>query len=68
MVAQKPPKLDHACRACRLGRFHKLPASGQFERTSRVGQTIYSDIVGKLEMSYPGLYRYVCTFLDDHAC
>lgn len=49
----KLSKLDHPCRACQLGKFHKLSFPGHFDRTSLVGGTLRSDIVGKLEMSYP---------------
>lgn len=53
------------CRACVLGKAHKQPFSGQFHPASIIGEIVHSDIVGKLEMSFPDHYRYFCTFLDD---
>lgn len=62
------PKLtasSDSCRACSLGKAHKLPFHSHFKQTSSVGELVHSDIMGKLEMSYPNRYRYVCTFTDD---
>lgn len=64
------PKLgmmDHVCRACRLGKAHKLPFKGKFTRALEVGDIVHSDIVGPLEASYPDRYRYFATFQDDHS-
>jgi len=64
------PKLtssEEVCRACRLGKAHKLPFPGHFRRTSKVGELVHSDIMGKLEPSFPDRFRYVSTFLDDHS-
>jgi len=63
-VPELPTMMD-VCRSCRLGKAHKLPFHGHFQKTSRIGEVIHSDIVGKLDLSYPSRYRYVCTFLDD---
>jgi len=64
------PKLcpmEGVCRACRLGKAHKLPFPGHFRRASAVGDIVHSDIVGPLELSFPDGFRYVSTFLDDHS-
>ena len=58
---------DDVCRACRLGKAHKLPFSGHFNRAAVVGDILHSDIVGPLELSFPDKYKYVSTFLDDHS-
>lgn len=63
----KLAKLEEICRACRLGKAHKLPFSGQFKRTENVGELVHSDIMGKLEPSFPDNFRYIATFLDDHS-
>lgn len=55
------------CRTCELRKAHKLPFPGRFERATQVGEIIRFDIFGKLEMSYPYCYRYVCAFLDDYS-
>lgn len=60
-------QLGEVCRACRLGKAHKLPFSGHFLHASAIGEIVHSDIVGPLEASYRDYYRYVCTFLDDHS-
>lgn len=44
------------CRACQLGKAHKLQFTGHFCRASAVGQIRHSDIVGKLTMSHPDRY------------
>ena len=62
------PKLgvsNVVCRACRLGKAHKLPFKGEFRRAKHVGDVIHSDIVGPIEMSYLRGYRYFVTFQDD---
>lgn len=64
------PKLcpmEEVCRACRLGKAHKLPFPSQFRQASRVGELVHSDIVGPLEPSFPDRFRYVSTFLDGHS-
>ena len=64
------PKLSGSgdiCRACRMGKAHKLPFHGHFERSANVGDLIHSDVIGPLGLSFPDRYRYVCTFLDDHS-
>ena len=58
---------DDVCRACRLGKAHKLLFSGHFNRAEVVGDILHSDIVGPLELSFPDKYKYVSTFLDDHS-
>ena len=50
-----------------MGKAHKLPFPGHFERAAAPGKIVHSDIVGPLEPSYPDQYRYVVTFLDDHS-
>lgn len=50
------PKLKKCldiCRACRLRKARRLPFRGHFERASRVGEVVHSNIFGKIEMSYP---------------
>ena len=69
-VAEDIPPLhtsNKVCRACRLGKAHKLPFRGKFERAERVGQIVHSDIVGPLEPSYTDGWRYMCTFIDDYS-
>lgn len=64
------PKLSKSkdiCRACRLGKAHKLPFPGNFEIADHVGEVVHSDIVGELEPSFPDRFRYVTTFLDGHS-
>lgn len=58
---------DEVCRACRLGKAHKLPFTGKFLRSPAVGDIIHSDIMGKLEPSFPFRFQYIATFLDDHS-
>ena len=58
---------DDLCRACRLGKAHKLAFLGHFNRAEVVGDFLHSDIVGPLELSFPDKYNYVSTFLDDHS-
>lgn len=58
---------DDVCWACQLGKAQKLPFSGNFRRASTVGEAVNSDIVGKLNISDPDRYQFVCTFLDDHS-
>ena len=55
------------CGPCRKGKAHRLPFTGKFERASRVGQTIHSDMAGPLPPSYQWAYRYMATFTDDCA-
>ena len=59
--------LKGVCRACRLGKAHKLPFPGHFRRAKAVGDLVHSDIVGPLEPSFPERYRYASPFLDDHS-
>jgi len=59
--------MEEICRACRLGKAHRLPFPGKFERTSAVGDLVHSDIMGKLEPSFPDMFRYIATFQDDHS-
>lgn len=54
-----------SCRACHLGKAHKLPFSSHFKQMSTVGELVHSDMMGSLEMSFPDRFRYVCTFIDD---
>ena len=58
---------NESCRACRLSKAHKLPFHGKFERATRVGQMVHSDIVGPLEASYAEGWKYMCTFVDDYS-
>ena len=60
-------QMDDVCRACRLGKAHKLPFPGHFEQAKAVGEIIHSDIVGPLEPSWPDRYRYISTFVDGHS-
>ena len=60
-------ELKEVCRACRLGKAHKLPFPGHFEHAAAVGDVVHSDIVGPLESSFPERYKYASTFLDDHS-
>ena len=65
-VPELSPMKD-VCRACRLGKAHQLPFPGHFTHASKVGETVHSDIVGPLELSFPDRYRYASAFLDDHS-
>ena len=58
---------DEICRACSLGKAHKLPFHGHFEQCNSPGEIVHSDVVGKLEPSYPDGYRYFATFMDGHS-
>lgn len=60
-------KMDDVCRACRMGKAHKLPFPGHFQHADAVGDLVHSDIVGPLVPSFPDNFRYVSTFLDDHS-
>lgn len=64
---QKLTTSKSTCRACMLGKAHKLPFHGKFNRASHLGEKVHSDIVGKMCLSFPDRYQYVCTFLDDHS-
>lgn len=69
-LADNVPELkpiDGVCRACHLGKAHKLPCTGHVRRASAVRQIMHSDIVEKLTMSNLDRYQYVCTFLNDHS-
>ena len=58
---------DDVCRACRLGKAHKLSFPKYFNRAEVVGDILQSDIMVPLELSFPDKYKYVSTFLDDHS-
>lgn len=60
----KLKEMKDACRACRLGKAHRLPFPGHFEDVKHVGELVHSDIVGNLESSFPDRFKYVSTFLD----
>lgn len=55
------------CGPCRKGKAHRLPFTGKFERASRVGQVVHSDMAGPLPPSFEWAYRYMATFTDDCA-
>lgn len=64
------PKLEtnpSTCRACRMGKAHKLPFLGHFMRSKKPGEIVHSDIVGSLDPLFPDGYRYIVTFLDDYS-
>lgn len=46
--------LNQICRACRMGKSHKLPLKVKFKRATTIGEIVHSYIVGSLEPSYPG--------------
>ena len=46
-------ELKNVFRACRLVKAHRLPFPGHFEDSKQVGAIVHSDIVGKLEPSFP---------------
>lgn len=62
----KLQKTDDMCRACRMGKAHKLYFPGHFDHAAEVGEILRSDIMGPLELSFPDKYKYVSTFNDDH--
>lgn len=64
------PKLrlmSDVCRACRLGKAHKLPFRRKFPRAAAVGDVGHSDIIGPLVPSFPDRYRYATSFQDEHS-
>lgn len=63
----KLSQLEHPCMACHVGKAHRLPFPGRFEKATNVEQMIHSDIVGTLELSYGDGNQYVCSFLDGHS-
>ena len=65
-VPQLQPSSD-VCRACRLGKAHKLPFTSHFATSSSVGDILHSDIIGPLPLSFPDGHRYAASFLDDHS-
>lgn len=60
-------KMKENCRACRLGKAHRFSFHSQFEHAISVGGILHSDIVGKVEPSYPDRLQYISTFLYDHS-
>lgn len=59
--------IEDVFRACRLGKAHKLPFPGQFDRSPAVGKVVHSDTVSPLVRSFPDNFKYTCTFMDDHS-
>lgn len=49
----KLPISSNICKACQLGKSHKLPYHGNFRKTARVVEVVHSGIVGNLEKSFP---------------
>lgn len=50
-----------------MGKAHKLPFGVKFEKSFHIVEIIRSDVMGKLEFSYPDGFQYVCTFLVDNS-
>ena len=68
--ADDVPKLRQmkgVCRACRMGKAHKLPFPGHFEPAKELGEVVHSDILGPLEPSFPDRFQYASTFLDGYS-
>lgn len=63
----KLSRMEEICRPCRLGKAHKLPFPGKFERAAVVGDVVHSDILGPLLPSFPDRYRYASAFIDEHS-
>lgn len=63
----KPSPSSDSCRACHLGKAHKLPFNNDFKGATKIGEVTHSDIIGRLSMSVPDQYHYVCTFIDGHS-
>lgn len=61
------PVMSGTSRSCELRNFRKVPLQGHFERAPKVGETIPSDIVGKLEFSSPDGFIYVVPFVADRS-
>lgn len=57
-------EMKHICRACRLCKAQRLLFPGYFEDAEKVGSIVHSDILGKLEPSFPDKFKYVSTFMD----
>lgn len=63
----QPSKSSEVCRACRLGKYHKLPFLGHFVRSRSVGDVLHSYLVVPLELSFPHKQKYVLTVLGNHS-
>lgn len=63
----KTKVLSEKCRACEIGKAHKLPFTVKFKTTSTIREIVLSDIVGKLTISFPDRFQYVCTFMHDYS-
>jgi hypothetical protein len=49
---------DGVCSPCREWKASKLPFRGSFENADEVGDIIYSDMAGKLPISFADRYQY----------
>jgi hypothetical protein len=49
------------------GKLPNLPFRGSFEHADEVGDTIHSDMAGKIPISFPDRYQYMTTFSDDNS-
>lgn len=55
------PKLndmEEICRACRLGKVHKLSFPGHFRHASAVGEVVHSDVVGIVSRPLPIRFNF----------
>jgi hypothetical protein len=58
---------DGVCSPCREGKATKSPFRDSFKHAVEVGDTIHSDMAGKLPISFPDRYQYITTFTDDNS-
>lgn len=55
--------MKKVCRPCCLGKCHKLPFQGRFERAKQVGDILPPDIIGPMVSSFPKKFQFV----NDHS-
>ena len=59
---------DEICEACIKGKLHRAPHShGIRERSQRVNENVYTDIVGKINPASRSGFQYAQVFVDSHS-
>jgi hypothetical protein len=58
---------DAVCSPFREGKATKSSFPCSFEHADEVGDTIPSDLAGKLPVSFPDRYQHIATFTDDNS-
>lgn len=61
------PKLKGIYRACKIGKAHRFPCTGNFRQTNSVGEVVHSYIMGPFVKSYSDKYCYLVTLQDDYS-